>query len=521
MMLLIDVSQNNILTPAQWDILGKILDGVIIRLSYGITEDMGAKGHIEQANRVGLPFAGFHWADPTWDFTIQMNKYKEVVKRYKPVAMFNDYEQYWADWSAYTRKDYTEAYRTRFTPEQLNNFYLKFYNTSKLVGIPIGNYSSNTFIKYYCPQMKDWVVPNNYWRASYPDFPDIYLPEDVRAKAETIAIGDGIARQFAGGGLNVTGLPPLDWDVFTDESFERMFLMKKILDVPFISQLGAGASAHNNDCGPACCSMVLAAVMDNVVNPDDWYAMDGWGAPGTDIGTTAYQLQKALNLFNLKTSIIGAMPLSSIYTIINNNALAIALVKYDYFSDLGYTYYKGHFNHWLVVIGYNDSSVITLDPYRPESTGGIMIVPADLFAKSYLGTSLVSVVGVGEGEVPVTTNATVINCTWLNVRSTPVVTPDNKIGGVPGGQKVFIDKEETGWGHITTPLVGWLSLSYILKDIIVTPPPPPPPPPVPTLGEKDFRLDELKHEEPYVQQVQDALNVLKSYLDARKELLGN
>ena len=118
-----------------------------------------------------------------------------------------------------------------------------------------------------------------------------------------------------------------------------------------------------------------------------------------------------------------------------------------------------------------------------------------------------------------TTNATVINCTWLNVRSTPVVTPDNKIGGVPGGQKVFIDKEETGWGHITTPLVGWLSLSYILKDIIVTPPPPPPP--VPTLGEKDFRLDELKHEEPYVQQVQDALNVLKSYLDARKELLGN
>ena len=518
MKLLIDVSQNNIVTPAQWDILGGILDGVIIRLSYGVTEDVGAFGHIAQAKRVGLPFAGYSWVDPTWDWDRQINMYKSVVAKYKPLSMFNDSEQYWTDWAAYTRKDYSEAYRTRFAPEQLNTFYKKFYDFSKTLGVPIGNYSSNTFMNDYSPQMREWVVPNNYWRASYPYFDNPCLPEDVRDLAETISLGEGIARQFAGGNLDVTGLPPLDWSKFTDESFERMFLMKKVLDVPFVSQLGYGADAHHNDCGPACCSMVLAAVKDIVVTPDQWYAMDGWGAPGTDIGTTAYQLQKALNLFNVHTTAITSMPLSSIRTIIDNNALAIALVKYDYFSDNGYTYIKGHFNHWLVVIGYDGDNVITLDPYRPDNVGGIMIVPSALFAKSYLGASLISVEKVGEGEVSMPYNATIINCTALNVRVSPPVnnTLTNKVGSVPGGSRVFIEPNTVTnrWGNMKSPLIGWCSMDYVKMDPVVVPPPVIPP--VPDIGEKDYRLDELKHILPEIEKIQIALDALYAYVADRQ-----
>jgi len=62
------------------------------------------------------------------------------------------------------------------------------------------------------------------------------------------------------------------------------------------------------------------------------------------------------------------------------------------FSNANLTQIKGNFGHWLLVIGYDEWNIITLDPYR--TTSGIMAVPNDLFVKAYLNSCLITVQGI-------------------------------------------------------------------------------------------------------------------------------
>ncbi|EKQ68192.1 SH3 domain-containing protein [Leptolyngbyaceae cyanobacterium JSC-12] len=51
----------------------------------------------------------------------------------------------------------------------------------------------------------------------------------------------------------------------------------------------------------------------------------------------------------------------------------------------------------------------------------------------------------------------------LNVRSSPVVAPDNKIASLPNGTPLTIVDENEGWLRITSPLQGW-----VYKELTVT-----------------------------------------------------
>ena len=222
MKLVVDISRYQNPTAWQWATLGSILDGIIIRLSYGITEDRSASKHVANAKNVGLPFAGYHWVDPTWDMLGQIRKYTEVAEKHKPASMFNDSEQYWRDWTAFMAQDYAKAYATRFTPTQLNRYYKDFFDATRNL-LTVGNYTGKWFMKAYSPQMAEWVVPNNFWNAHYVTTSRIFTPSNVRAYAETLDLEGAIGRQFSGGGLNVTGLQRLDWNIFSDAGFAKMF----------------------------------------------------------------------------------------------------------------------------------------------------------------------------------------------------------------------------------------------------------------------------------------------------------
>jgi len=241
MKLVIDVSYYNNLSPAQWDLLAPILDGVIIRLSFGLSQDTMAQKHIDNANRIGLPYAGYHWVDPTRDMNSQANFYKTIVEKFGPASMFNDYEQYWTDWAAYMRQDLATAYATRFTAAQLNNYYTKFNEISKnKVNIPVGSYSADWFISKYAPEMGNWVTKNNYWEARYFRYYDSawwmakqkelgkdFNITNITEIAKQAKIVKGIGRQFESY-IEVKGLSAnigyhLDWNVFTDESYYQMF----------------------------------------------------------------------------------------------------------------------------------------------------------------------------------------------------------------------------------------------------------------------------------------------------------
>jgi hypothetical protein len=155
--------------------------------------------------------------------------------------MFNDYEQYWQDWSAYMRQDLATAYATRFSPTQLNSYYSKFDEASRrLLNIPVGGYSADWFISKYSPAMINWVTKVNYWEARYLRYYDAvwwkakqkelgknFDIEKIKEIAKYPQIVNGIGRQFesyveVGGLLENVGYH-LDWNIFTDDSFPTMF----------------------------------------------------------------------------------------------------------------------------------------------------------------------------------------------------------------------------------------------------------------------------------------------------------
>jgi len=288
----------------------------------------------------------------------------------------------------------------------------------------------------------------------------------------------------------------LDWNVFTDESFNRMFGVKVMgtnIEMQFVSQLGEGAGIYNNDCGPACCSMIILEDKDIFVSPDELYKVPGWGAPSTDIGTNSYQLQLLLKDFEVKSTIGYALSLDNIKSFIDGGWPVITLVKYGLFSAAGLTVNKGTFNHWFIVTGYTDNEIITMDPYRPYEAGGTMIVPTAMFMASYLGSYLLcEISGVGT-EVPMS-NATVNNASGLNIRKTM---PDaygkmgTDIGDLLNKQRItlkepIVDHQGTDglvWVELLSPMIGWVAKKYLIVDPIAPPPP--------ALDEKAIRLDEI------------------------------
>lgn len=75
------------------------------------------------------------------------------------------------------------------------------------------------------------------------------------------------------------------------------------------------------------------------------------------------------------------------------------------------------------------------------------------------------------GMVAGSTNQTQLNCQTiiadpnppLNVRSSPVVAPDNKLASLPNGTPLSIVDEQQGWLRISSPLQGW-----VYKELTVT-----------------------------------------------------
>jgi len=539
--LVIDLSYYNDLSPEQWDMLATVVDGVIIRLSYGLTTDSLAQKHIDQCNRLGIPYSGYHWVDPTKDMILQVKKALESVEKFKPKSMYFDYEQYWRDWDAYIRQDLVEANRTKYTPQQLNTYY-SIFNTKvrqAITSIPVGNYSADWFIYDYCPDMKDWIKIN-YWEARYLRYYDAdfwggeisKFPFDIsymRELANSVVINGGIGRQFETY-IEIKGFSEwkgwhLDWNIFSKNGFNRMFggEMGKIFDMQFVSQLGVGAGMHNNDCGEACCSMVLLESKDIFVQPDEWYKMDGWGAPSTDVGTTAYQLQRALNLFDVRTSIGTSLTLTNIYNLIDRGLPFIPLVDYGVLSAAKLTYYTGSFLHWIVVVGYDTNNIFALDPYRPESAGGKMTIPNQVFLNSYRQSYLACMDSIEGGTIPMAYNGT-ITATSLNVRATPNGT---LVGGLAMNDRVTINRDtitSMGWGNVIAsnnaknPL-GWVFMAYVKMDAVVVPPPVTPPPVTPPVDdamalEKKIRIDECRFRR------DEAIAAINKIFNDRIEALG-
>ncbi|HUV84353.1 MAG TPA: C39 family peptidase, partial [Methanosarcinales archaeon] len=243
----------------------------------------------------------------------------------------------------------------------------------------------------------------------------------------------------------------------------------------------------------------------------------------TDVGTTAYQLQRALNLFDVRTSIGTSLTLTNIYNLIDRGLPFIPLVDYGVLSAAKLTYYTGSFLHWIVVVGYDTNNIFALDPYRPESAGGKMTIPNQVFLNSYRQSYLTCMDSIEGGTIPMAYNGT-ITATSLNVRATPNGT---LVGGLAMNDRVTINRDtitSMGWGNVIAsnnaknPL-GWVFMAYVKMDAVVVPPPVTPPPVTPPVDdamalEKKIRIDECRFRR------DEAIAAINKIFNDRIEALG-
>jgi len=214
-----------------------------------LTRDSLADEMVNWATGEGIPVGGYHWTDPTVDVTSQVAFIRSTIDYFKPLCWYGDFEQYWKDWAAYMRQDLAEAYRTRFTPAQLESFHLRFWNAVEAVvrDIPIGIYSADWYMLKYAPKLRPWVITKNYWEARYtryydPNIDKLFIgqgeiepSEFKRIAFNNLLIPNGIMRQFTSYALvkgfgQVQGYH-LDWNIMTDLGFEAMF-KPEIIVVP-------------------------------------------------------------------------------------------------------------------------------------------------------------------------------------------------------------------------------------------------------------------------------------------------
>ena len=462
----------------------------------------------------------------------------------------SNYEQY-SDQSGFS-KLLASALTTNYNPDYLNTFYKNSFDRfkTKMPNMKLMVYSGQWCMDAYFPKVSQWVKPEFYWNACYAKYYKWYqnfieslggswndgsklisisnLPlimEECSKHESEMLLPTGISgcviwqfgSLFPFSELSI-GQRNIDMNLLSAKALEEWFGVivedddidpepppvttegKKVV-MEFVSQLGVGAGMYNNDCGPASDSIITLASKGIFVQPDQWYAMDGWGAPSVDEGTDAYQLQKALGLFDIPSSVGTSLDLNKIHNFIDNSLPFIPLVDYKVLSNAGVTYYTGDFLHWFVVNGYDNNNIFALDPYRPYEVGGEIVIPNSVFLNSYRGSYLVCSESIEGGLEPMTYNASVNSPAGLNVRSAPS-TSGNKIITLTDKQKVYIETSTIttdNWGNITNPVTGWVSMNYIKLDDIVPPQPP-------TVGEAEIRLNELSKMKAYISKREDELS---------------
>jgi hypothetical protein len=241
-----------------------------------------------------------------------------------------------------------------------------------------------------------------------------------------------------------------------------------LLPVPYVSQLGAGAEAHKNDCGAACAVMFLRAYANSTMTPDEFYTTFGLaGDPYLSVQT----IRNAMSNRGVLTTFKAGLTMADLFNTFATGKPAIVLIRYKTFEDAGLTekHYEGP--HFAVGVGMDSKYIYLHDPlYTKPSEGEAHPYPLEIFWKAWKDvavepkypnperSAIIPLVGLGyRMQKPV-----VINAPSLNVRSGPGLN-NPIVGSLKKGQMVQVTREVNGWGEIGKDQ--WIYLSYTLPAV--------------------------------------------------------
>jgi len=249
------------------------------------------------------------------------------------------------------------------------------------------------------------------------------------------------------------------------DNWHTAFKPVTLLPVPYVTQIGAGADTHKNDCGAACAVMFLRAYTDTDLTPDQFYTTFSiQGDPYLSVTT----IRNAIGKLGVLTTFKAGLSMANLFDTFATGKPVIVLIRYKTLEDAGLTekHYEGP--HFAVGVGMDTKYIYLHDPlYTNVADGEAHPYPLDIFWKSWKDvghdssfpnperSAIIPAVGLGyHMEKPV-----VINTPSLNVRTGPGL--ENKIvGSVKKGQVVKVTREVNGWGEINDNQ--WIYLYYTL-----------------------------------------------------------
>jgi len=246
--------------------------------------------------------------------------------------------------------------------------------------------------------------------------------------------------------------------------------MPTIPDVLQVSQMGEGATLRTNDCGPACCAMILHKIAGISLNPDDFYS---YMTVPNDSGTFGVQLAQFLNEFDVGAYVLNKASMVNLLQNLEYGRISIWLVAYKPLVDAGCTQFRGDFMHWVTVVGYENGKVLINDPYRTDGKSYIAI-PETVFIAANAGSAVYcpqDLIGGGTVVTQKPVNYRVVSsCPSLNVRSGPS-TGNTAIGQLKANEEIHISDITNQWGKVEGPrLWGWCYIPYLEKLAEVVPP---------------------------------------------------
>lgn len=268
-------------------------------------------------------------------------------------------------------------------------------------------------------------------------------------------------RELAGG-IEIA-LQNIETEMVTKPGPGAAPLDTRVLDIPFVSQLGDKANLFHNDCGAACGCMVTKSYWPgDGVTPNAFYKMTG---KKRDVYLTVGDLRRVLyDRFGIATNWILK---PEVKKWIDGGLAVIALISYAPIQDWKKNPNSNfRHNHYVVVAGYNRNHTYILDPLYPPDSCGWRWIPSDVFYNAWSSCrpangAIVTATQIGT-EIKDIETIRVVHPYGVNVRAGPDIS-DTILGGEPAGKILQVYEMKTGTGTDRWARIGqdrWIAMNY-------------------------------------------------------------
>ena len=153
-----------------------------------------------------------------------------------------------------------------------------------------------------------------------------------------------------------------------------------LLPVPYVSQLGVGASQFTNDSGAAAGAMLVRAYTGKTITPDDFFSQTG---VRDDTPLSYTLISSALAANGVPAELRYSMKLGDLALVLATGRPAITLVNHDVLQQAGVTSETFSGPHYLVVVGLDVKQVCVHDPLRSDNSGIGQAIPWLMFYRAW------------------------------------------------------------------------------------------------------------------------------------------